>query len=91
MFFWEWGWRRGQKKNQKCGGIDIYCLSNFIDIVKIHRASCTKSATFQKVYVQRDGCSSMHMDYLFPAGNGNVLFYRLNFEFPFIMKEIVPF
>ena len=37
----------------------ILCLLNFIDIVEIHRASCTKSETFQKLYVQRDRCSSM--------------------------------
>ena len=40
-----------------------------MDIVK--NTSCIKPETFQKVYVQGDGCSSMHMDYLFQAGNEN--------------------
>ena len=42
-----------------------------MDIVKRHHVSCTKSESCQNVYVQGDGCSSMHMDYIFLIENGN--------------------
>ena len=57
---------------------------------------CKKSENFQKVYFQRDGCTwtisfPLEMETFSLLSTAHILLYLLNFEFPFIMKEIAPF